>query len=562
MIVEANPRPATGSNSLDYETAVTNSALWAAAGDALGWMTELSRNRTNIQNRTGTQYVKQPVKWRRLIGGRNGVTIELPAGTYSDDTQLRLCVSRSIRGNGVFDVETFAKIELTVWQGYSLGAGLGSKAAALNLAKRGVNWFSNFFSDGRQRYTSGGGNGAAMRIQPHVWSARHSADQMLLNVFRDAIVTHGHPHGFGGALFHALSLWDTAVYGRLPSFEAVKEHLLQIRRISSIIQNDSELAQFWLPNWERTSGQQFESALDKFLDEAWADVDLAFEGYSYLSVDSYPQILERLGCYSENLKGSGFKTALAALMLSHIYGPESIEEAIVAAANEFRSDTDTIATMAGALLGILAKVPPSWQVQDREYIESEARRLAGIGLGYDQVGFDYPDLVEWEPPSGQSESIVLYNGNLAMIGLGSLDVAGAEYQSSGFVWQWLKLPFGQSVLAKRRANTLSIDHQSQFSGYNTIPKSTTTSENSGVVQQEFAFTDKAGRNGTQRHSANHEGGFDIDRATDLAIKSNFDNSTIGHLVNQCIDETKSIENVIGLVAIIAKAKLVRIKKMR
>ena len=53
--------------------------------------------------------------------------------------------SRAIRANGSFDVEAFAKVEVTSWQGYCLGAGIGSKAAATNLSKRGVNWVFKLF---------------------------------------------------------------------------------------------------------------------------------------------------------------------------------------------------------------------------------------------------------------------------------------------------------------------------------------------------------------------------------------------------------------------------------
>src|ERR1700726_3631681 len=124
-----------------HQTMVLHSALWAAAGDALGWITELSHGESGVRYRTGANTVTRPVAWVRTIGGRHGPKVELPAGTYSDDTQLRLAVSRSIRGNGSFDVEAFAKIELTVWPTYALGGGLGTKAAASNLARRGVNWF-------------------------------------------------------------------------------------------------------------------------------------------------------------------------------------------------------------------------------------------------------------------------------------------------------------------------------------------------------------------------------------------------------------------------------------
>ena len=91
----------------------------------------------------------------------------LPAGCYSDDTQLRLATGRAIRPDS-FDVEAFAKVELPVWLGYALGAGKSTSAAALNLSKPRTSWFANTFKG----WTESGGNGAAMRIQPHVWAAR------------------------------------------------------------------------------------------------------------------------------------------------------------------------------------------------------------------------------------------------------------------------------------------------------------------------------------------------------------------------------------------------------
>src|SRR4051812_5768683 len=96
------------------EQAVVSSALWAAAGDALGWMTELARGESGVVHRTGFPTVSAPVDWQRMIGGRAGPRVDLPAGTYSDDTQLRLAVCRAIRGDGEFDVEAFAKVEVTV----------------------------------------------------------------------------------------------------------------------------------------------------------------------------------------------------------------------------------------------------------------------------------------------------------------------------------------------------------------------------------------------------------------------------------------------------------------
>src|ERR1700761_9378835 len=103
------------------EKRVINSALWAATGDALGFMTELT-DMQGVKRRTGETEVKTTVAWTRSIGGQFGTTMRFPAGSYSDDTQLRLATCRSLRSDGHFDVETFAKVELPVWLCYALGA--------------------------------------------------------------------------------------------------------------------------------------------------------------------------------------------------------------------------------------------------------------------------------------------------------------------------------------------------------------------------------------------------------------------------------------------------------
>ncbi len=330
------------------------SALWAAAGDALGWITELSRDVGNVAYRSGSEVINEPIDWHRHIGGRNGPRVFLPAGTYSDDTQLRLCVCRSIQGDGHFDVEAFAKVEVTVWQTYALGAGLGTKAGAANLARRSVNWFSNFYESGAQRYVSGGGNGAAMRIQPHVWaSASFDSDSTLLDVIRDALTTHGHPQGFCGAFFHALCVGQTLQSGVVPGPADWHEMVKRFIDIVRLVQLDPQLSSFWLAAWENDVGKSLSLALNEMIESARHDVNLANIVLNKNGrKDSYVELLDALGCRSEEFRGSGFKTALAAAALAWICrGGTNPEAALVIAANELRSDTDTIGTMTGAILG-------------------------------------------------------------------------------------------------------------------------------------------------------------------------------------------------------------------
>ena len=197
---------------------IVRSALWAAYGDSLGFITELAPLPADVRRRTGVERVTDLVEWKRRIGGKFGVTTVLPKGCYSDDTQLRLATSRAIGRSGAFDVDAFAKVELPVWLSYALGGGRGTKAAASALAHSNATWSTNFFSDGGSRYVHGGGNGAAMRVQPHVWITRQDRlGSLNLDVVRNTICTHGHPRGILGAVLHSLFLAESIRDGALPT---------------------------------------------------------------------------------------------------------------------------------------------------------------------------------------------------------------------------------------------------------------------------------------------------------------------------------------------------------
>ena len=561
MSADLNDAPVSSYSQSDYERAVVNSSLWAAGGDALGWMTELSHGTDGVKRRTGKAKVIEPVTWRRHIGGRSGVKIDLPAGTYSDDTQLRLCVSRSIRGNGAFDVEAFAKIEVTSWQGYCLGAGIGSKAASTNLSKRGVNWFSNFFATGRQKYTAAGGNGAAMRIQPHVWSANGSRDEMILRVMQDAIVTHGHPHGFCGAVFHALCIWNVLAERRIPSLEIAKQFVSYMDKLPAILENDSQITSIWRPYWERETGKSLAGAIRSFQDEALQDISLIEDVFGASMVPDYHDVLSQLGCLTDEYRGSGFKTALAALALSLLHSPENVSDALIQIANELDSDTDTIATMSGALLGALAKHEPRWKIQDIEYLRSEAKRMADIASGASALSFPYPDVSMWKPPANQSDAVVMWEGTLALKGIGVLKPHSKEYPSRTAVWQWFSLlPFRQSVLAKRRSKVQSTVDENQMPRklFFSTSKSKEMINNETQNNIDLSCGKQKDRNNGNKNTllkaTKSNGTLSLDDTIEEVIKSGFDDATIGRAINQCIDATSSIERVFKLSESIAAAK--------
>ena len=553
----------------DRERLVVNSALWSAAGDALGWITELSRGTSSVAFRAGTTTVSEPIAWQRNIGGRSGPRVDLPAGTYSDDTQLRLAVSRAIRGDGFFDAEAFAKIELTVWQTYSLGGGLGTKAAATNLVRRSVNWFSNFYRNGSQVYVNGGGNGAAMRIQPHVWAAAKGHADMLLNVLRNSIITHGHPQGFCGAVFHALCVAHVMKEGSIPSPSVWRSFVAGFDDVEHLIANDPQLSTFWKAAWENEVGDSVKGAIAKMQDEANCDIDTVDKTLGLRSKDGYIQVLDSLGCLTQKYRGSGFKTALAAAALALLRNEdETPAKALALAANQLESDTDTIGTMTGAILGCVATREPAWALQDRLYIVAEAKRLAAISQDIPQDSFSYPDVGRWNPPNSQTASIGLSGSGLAIAGLGQLEPVGKEYRVGDAIWQWFSLPFGQNIMAKRKADQLQEMPISQLPGprqgarkvlERKPPEPAVQSGlnlNHGLADRRFKPSRSDERS---REVPIREG---IDAWTNAVIQSDFDDLVLGQLLNRCIDLHGEVEAAIAFAAIVAKAKLARQRRAR
>lgn len=559
---------------------VTRSALWAAYGDALGFITEF-RDASAIQRKFSVAGVTQPIAWERRVGGRFGPTVELPIGCYSDDTQLRLATSRSIRGDGAFDVEAFAKVELPVLLAYHLGAGRGTKAAADNLERKEVAWYSNFFSEPAVNYFHSGGNGAAMRIQPHVWarSSGYNEPELVLDVLRNAITTHGHPRGFLGAVFHAQCLAFAFRETRVAGPEEWLKFVDAFEGVADIMSADEHLDRVWRPTWERRGGQSLVDAIRQVQGELQSDLKVAVQISSSAQSGqghAYRQMLQYIGGFAKETVGSGTKTALAAAVLCHLYRDAGAEDAVVAAANEFGSDTDTIATMAGAIMGCLAKSDPPVPPLDAEYISDEAERLTAISNRKLTSSFAYPDLLHWRSPKTQLDAVGQFDGAVAVAGLGFATsqgrVAPAGKQNSDG-WEWFRLAFGQTVLVKRRATLPKLPpyampkrsssvHEPRASierapkseslariepGRHAIPSvQTTLFETPATVRRH----DTAGRRS-------------LDDLSTEAIRSGFRADIVGQNLIDLVDRSPSpIEDAIAYAAILAKARVARAKASR
>jgi ADP-ribosylglycohydrolase len=545
---------------------VVGSALWAAYGDALGFITEL-RDAEGLKARVKASRVDTTVGWRRPIGGRFGAWVDLPAGCYSDDTQLRLATARAIRGDGLFDVEAFAKVELPVWLCYSLGAGRSTKAAAFALTQQNVNWFSNFFEQGGVRYLDAGGNGAAMRIQPHVWSAATASDptELIRDVIRNAVCTHGHPRGILGAVIHALSLNDAVHHREIPGPSHWLAYIDRLQSLPDIVRTDRDLTAFWLPVWEDRTRITLHEAIETVQQECREDIKTFESLHARRPERLYSTFMEAIGALTDAHRGSATKTAIAAVALGWLHQKDP-NAALLESANLLHSDTDSIATMAGAILGAVVPDNPVGNLLDREYIEAEARRLVRTA-DRPAPSFDYPDLLTWEPPKTQLDAVGRMGDRLGLAGLGFADLQGKPYSgrsNDGAVWQWMRLDFGQQVIAKRRREPKKIptqnwprksvlpqrridnirDQSAARSGHHMSSKPS-------KVEELDLFRPSAG----PRRSS-------LDDLTGEAIRSGFDPSVIGRHILMLSELPDGVECVIAYGAIIAKAVMSRAQAVR
>ena len=501
------------------ESRIRNSMLWAAYGDALGFISELT-DRRGLERRTRGQPLDRLMAWRRRVGGRQGTEVGLPSGCWSDDTQLRMAVSRSMTGRG-FDVETFARIELPVWPSYALGGGRASKAAARNLGKPRTLWYANTFSG----WVDAGGNGAAMRIQPHVWASGDCRDDFVLEVISDSVCTHGHPRAIVGACFHAATLAHCLRHGSAPDLYECHHLAAEIETWFLPIETHPSLGSTWMRLWQDTArmsfGEGWHVAVGE-LHQAISDAEDCVGKAKHAEV-AYHEIVERLSLTDSRQRGSGILTTVAAVALAT--AARDAYEAVVVAANAVGTDTDTIATMAGALLGACnsAGLPPD-EPLDSAYLQNEARRLAALGRGESAKAHAYPDVLTWTAPKAQADALVKSDGHLVVEGLGPVQEFGTDLvraANDDFGWQWVMTAFGQTLLIKRRPNLRELSEGNKIEAPRTKRKRTESRKSNPARKAASSSPPKP-----------LDRGLCVDDAIDHARKNITEDQTLGYTVRR------------------------------
>ncbi|HIK11533.1 MAG TPA: ADP-ribosylglycohydrolase family protein [Oscillatoriaceae cyanobacterium M33_DOE_052] len=369
--------------SLSHRTA--GALLAAAAGDAMGWMTEFIRSPDDLKRKMGVDRITEYQAWSKRVGGRfQGYEDYIAPGDYSDDTQLTICTAACIAPNGCFDYRTFCKFEYPMWLEYARGGGSTVKEAAEKIQRKSADWNSNFFTrkvkEGKIDYRDGGANGAAMRISPHVLANVGRWTQAEADIWRNSIISHGHPKAIIGAVLYGYALhtvlqWSEPTTGQ-DLIETIGQWIKQLE-----IPPISEL-KTWRIEWNQGRGETFENVFANTKQEAVEQLRLV---WSALRQDESPEsVLQKLGCLDRNTKGSGLGTAMAGIYL-FARQPEQTKENIITAANMIGSDTDSIAAFVGGLGGAafgLAAIPEQWrsQIQDAPFLIELGNHLAAISI--------------------------------------------------------------------------------------------------------------------------------------------------------------------------------------
>lgn len=372
--------PANGPDA--YGLRIDRVLIAAAAGDALGWMTESVRDVEQLRNRFNTDWLTYYRDWSKPEGGARSYMDHIRRGDYSDDTQLTLAIARSLRGDGSLDVEHFAYRELPAWLDYDRGAGSATIAAARAFRSRSVRWNKNFYSYARRHatcdYREAGGNGAAMRVSPIALANLTDPDLITDGVWRSAITTHGHPRAIVGALLYAHALRLCFFLQDSMTRAELAGELLDL--LEGIAPPPVPEFDEWLTMWNRRADTTFDNLLEKVTGEAAADlVHLTELSPDAMASRSY---MEALGCFRPETKGSGTGTVLAALAIATAER-DDIQQALPWTINQLGSDTDTIGAFVGGLCGAIhgpdfAQSMWFYELQDYEGISNITRRMGNI----------------------------------------------------------------------------------------------------------------------------------------------------------------------------------------
>ncbi len=494
------------------ESKYIGTLLGGAIGDALGWPTAEKRH-IPLKTKHGVDKIIDYIPWESRMGGKFNSYIEkIKMGEYTDDTQLTLCTARCIRGDGSFDVEKFSKTEFPLWLDYARAAGMSSKHAANNLKKSTIEWHNNFYSKVNEwirDYRDSGSNGAAMRIAPLALVSQR--DKLIENIWINTIVSHGHPRALIGALLHGHSIYylkniDADKFDR----DIFKNELINF--ISTLGYNyENNFLEKWLKRWNQ--GLDENKKFEKIFEETKNEVLSYLNRFTKFLEHEDKIVYDVLGCSDKETMRSGTSTTVAGSYMFYKYYTNP-ENCMISTINMIPSDSDTIGSFVGQLLGALYGVyafPVRWSenIQDKAYLTYLGKRLYMISSG--MACFEDKPLIDINL-NNKKETIINYaNFSETSIFVGDLiyhpifrigkiiDVDMQDEKSKINTFLRVQFQNGQSVKFKFVKN-LSYSNKNKITDYSKLDNSPENQNNDSTSlvmfreQDENLFKEQARKN--------------------------------------------------------------------
>ncbi len=231
-----------------------------------------------------------------------------------------------------------------------------------------------------RRYFEAGGNGVVMRILPHcIWGSQDSEfSSLAAPIVRNGISTHGHPRALVGALAYGFAVWQQFRSAETLGYGALVDVLLDSHREWSVFPEAMPELHEWLSAADASLGGSYLELWGRTVDEQMLLLKAAKEGMSKGALAVDQEVLRQLGCYDKQVSGSGTIAAAAAVFLASRYAADPMN-GVLEAAYSRGADTDTLASLVGALLGAVNGIewlgPLGEKVQDAAYLRTLAVNL-------------------------------------------------------------------------------------------------------------------------------------------------------------------------------------------
>ena len=338
---------------VDYEDRYRGAMLGTAIGDALGRPAEGLSPR-NIREAFGE--LTDFLPW---LGWTDG-----PTGTFTDDTEMALCLAQSIVERQGIDPGDLAD-RFRAWGRIGRGMGSATRAACRRIG------------DGFEWYESGSdsaGNGAAMRAAPVGLFDLLDMDALRTDAATTAVVTHNQATAAASTIVAAYTVAHL-LHTPIGFFDA-DDLLIGIEEVMADVEDPA------LP--ERRDSRSVVTLMERICD-VFAMRDRSLETI-----------------FSLTHNGAFVLESLPAALAAFLASPEDPEQAIIAAVNG-GYDADTIGAMAGSFAGAYhgaSNLPERWvdNIEFRTGLEGVADELlAFTGMGPSPAPIQDPAADEYDP---------------------------------------------------------------------------------------------------------------------------------------------------------------------